>query len=268
MKIEVSIDPTHGGTIVINDTEATSYPAVRTLLQDSTVQLEAKPMDGYLFDGWSGDLTSVENPANLELGSHMYVTANFTAATHTLKIEVEGAGDTIPAAGEHSYGQESEVEITAMPDDGWSFSGWGGDVTDSTSLTTNITVDKDTELIARFEPIMHTLTVNYDYDGKDMSIVGPYQYKEGTLVEVVATPESGWEFDGWAGGVADPLLESTTVLMDSDKTITASFVRSGADIRVIGIIAGAAGAGLTTFFITGRNKSMTESKNGSQNNSE
>ena len=175
MKIEVSIDPTYGGTIVINDTEGTSYPAVRTLLQGSAVQLEAKPMDGYLFDGWSGDLTSVENPVNLELDSHMYITANFTAATHTLKIKVEGAGATIPAVGEHSYGRESEVEITAIPDDGWRFSGWGDNVTDSISLTTNITVDKDTELVAKFEPIMHNLTVNYDYDGKDMSIAGPYQ---------------------------------------------------------------------------------------------
>ena len=247
MKIEMSLNPVGGGTIAINDSIATSYPTVRTLPQDTIVQLEAKPMNGYHFDGWSGDLNGIENPFTLVLGSHMYITANFSPAKHTLTIEVDGSGITIPASGEHSYDEGREVEITAVPDDGWSFSGWIGDVADSTSPTTNITVDEDMEFIAKFDPIIHTLTVNYDYDSKDISTAGPYQYMEGTVVDLIVSPEKGWKFDGWAGDVTDPQSGNTTVVMDSDKVIIARFVRSGPDTRVIGIIAGAVGAGPVSY---------------------
>jgi hypothetical protein len=260
MKIEVSINPAGGGTIAINDSIATSYPAVRTLPQDAIVQLEAKPMDGYRFSGWSGDFTGMENPTNMVLDSHIYITANFSPAIHTITLEVDGSGAIKPSIGEHIYDQDSEVEIMAMADKGWSFSGWNGDVEDATSATTTVTVDADKEITAKFDPIMHTVTVDYDYDGRDISTVGSYQYREGTIVDLVATPERGWKFDSWQGDVVDPHAESTTVVMDADKTITASFVRSFPDTRVIGIIVGAAGAGLTAFFITGRKKNEAVSK--------
>jgi len=51
-------------------------------------------------------------------------------------------------------------------------------------------------------------------------------YDEGTSVEVTATAHSGFTFTGWSGaatGTDNPV----TVVMDSDKTLTATFTASG-----------------------------------------
>ena len=198
MKIEVNINPAGGGTIAINDFLATCYPAVRTLPQDTIIQLEAKPMNGYRFNGWSGDLTGMENPANILVDSHTYITANFSPAIHTITFEVDGSGIIKPSTGEHIYGEDSEVEITAMADKGWSFSRWNGDVEDATSATTTVTADADKKITAKFDPIMYTITIDYDYDGRDTSTVGPYQYREARMRNMIRLMRPKiW----WRGGV-------------------------------------------------------------------
>lgn len=50
---------------------------------------------------------------------------------------------------------------------------------------------------------------------------GPYQ--EGQKVELYARPDVGWAFDHWVGDVADPYSKVTTIIMDSDKSVTAVF---------------------------------------------
>ena len=50
--------------------------------------------------------------------------------THTLTVRVKGAGATVPEVGTHDYDEKSIVDITAMPESGWQFEGWDGDVTD------------------------------------------------------------------------------------------------------------------------------------------
>ena len=53
--------------------------------------------------------------------------------------------------------------------------------------------------------------------------VGSHTYSEGAVVDVTATPNTGYHFDNWTGGVADPNAAATTVTMDADKTVTAHF---------------------------------------------
>ena len=43
----------------------------------TVVTLHASPREGYLFDGWSGDLTGSENPATLVMEGDRFVTAGF-----------------------------------------------------------------------------------------------------------------------------------------------------------------------------------------------
>ena len=52
---------------------------------------------------------------------------------------------------------------------------------------------------------------------------GVNTYPSGTVVDLDATPETGHRFVKWTGDVADAGLPSTTVTMDGDKTVTASF---------------------------------------------
>jgi uncharacterized repeat protein (TIGR02543 family) len=57
-------------------------------------------------------------------------------------------------------------------------------------------------------------------------------YAVGTVVQITATPATGFTFTGWSGavtGIANPI----TITMDGDKTVTATFTAaSTGDMRV------------------------------------
>jgi uncharacterized repeat protein (TIGR02543 family) len=56
------------------------------------------------------------------------------------------------------------------------------------------------------------------------SVTGAGVYEDGTYAAITATPSENWLFTGWTGsGIADTNAPATTVLMDEDKQITASF---------------------------------------------
>ncbi len=50
-----------------------------------------------------------------------------------------------------------------------------------------------------------------------------YEYSEDEVVTITAIANSGWQFDGWDGDVAEPNSATTTVTMTSNKTATAKF---------------------------------------------
>ena len=59
---------------------------------------------------------------------------------------------------------------------------------------------------------------------------GTFPYDEGTVVNLVATADDGYGFQGWTGdteGVADPSSGSTTIIMSQDSSITANFGPTG-----------------------------------------
>ena len=77
-------------------------------------------------------------------------------------------------------------------------------------------------------PPQYTLTMAVDPVGSGTvdPAVGDHIYDEGTVVDVTATPETGWHFVSWTGGVADPNAATTTVTVDGNKIITANFAQN------------------------------------------
>ena len=74
-----------------------------------------------------------------------------------------------------------------------------------------------------------SLTVNVGSNGSVTISPNQPSYSAGTVVTVTATPNAGYNFSGWSGGIistANPLL----VTMTSDIAITASFAPSPSDI--------------------------------------
>jgi hypothetical protein len=69
-----------------------------------------------------------------------------------------------------------------------------------------------------------TMAVGPTGGGTTDPAVGPHTYAAGTVVDITATPNTGYEFDYWQGDVADPNSASTTVTMNMAKTVTAHFV--------------------------------------------
>ena len=68
-----------------------------------------------------------------------------------------------------------------------------------------------------------TMQVNPSIGGTTIPEVGPHTYLSGTVVDISAIAEPGYEFVDWTGNVADPNSATTTVTMDADKTVTANF---------------------------------------------
>lgn len=87
---------------------------------------------------------------------------------------------------------------------------------------TNIQPQESDAIIYNLCPASHTLTLSSTAGGTTNPEPGTYDYDWGTEVAITATPNSGYEFSGWSGdasGATNPI----TIVMDSDKSITASF---------------------------------------------
>ncbi len=67
-----------GGIIKTDQTTAPSYPYTYDIDSDTPVSVEAVPAFGYVFDGWSGDLSGTTNPATIVMDCDKSVTANFS----------------------------------------------------------------------------------------------------------------------------------------------------------------------------------------------
>jgi Divergent InlB B-repeat domain len=73
----------------------------------------------------------------------------------------------------------------------------------------------------------YTLTINSTAGGAVTSPgEGTFTYDEGTVVNLVATADEGYEFQGWTGDtedVADPGSLATTIILNQYSSITANF---------------------------------------------
>jgi uncharacterized delta-60 repeat protein len=153
---------------------------------------------------------------------------------YTLTMADDGYGSTTPAAGPYVHPAGTIVDIDATPVEHYQFDNWtGSGVTDPDSASTTVLVDADRTVTANFSQIMYTLTMTVSGNGTITPEVGDHVYGSGTVVDISATPQEPDLFVGWSGfGVADPASESTTVIIDGDKTVTANFGVPGLDLEV------------------------------------
>ena len=147
--LAVDVSPVDAGVVELFGVAAKAYPAV-TIILEGEVELKAVPAPGYRFVGWSGDVTSKDNPLVLVMDCSKVVRAIFSLIRYTLTLEVEGGGRTEPLAGPHDYSQGSTVDIVAIPDKGWLFERWKGNVADPASASTTVKLDSDRVVTAVF----------------------------------------------------------------------------------------------------------------------
>jgi len=143
---------------------------------------------------------------------------------HTLTMASVGQGNTSPSIGNHNYNEGQRVNISASPSSGWRFDHWEGDVANVNSASTTVTINSDKTVTAVFVQIpTYTLSVAISGEGTVNPAPGDYTIQENETVSLSATPTDGWRFVGWSGGVSDPDSPTATVLMNSNKNITANF---------------------------------------------
>jgi uncharacterized repeat protein (TIGR02543 family) len=152
----------------------------------------------------------------------------------TLTVDVDGEGDVeVNGVAPVAYPEEYEfdcctdVDLEAIPDVDWIFTGWSGDLGGMTNPTT-IHMDENKAITANFAPIGEVyLTVNTTAGGTVTDPgLGTFPYSTAEVVDLVAEPECCFVFDEWTGDVgtvANVNDATTTIMMDDDYEITATF---------------------------------------------
>jgi len=127
-----------------------------------------------------------------------------------------------------------EVNLTAVPDSNCKFVNWTwtlneGSIGNANNAETTITItpNEDYEIIANFIA-QYDLTID-STDGGSVTIPGEGlfpDYDVGTVVNLVATPDAGYQFLKWTGDVsniANRNVAETTITMNGDYEIIANF---------------------------------------------
>lgn len=140
---EVSIVKVGSGD-VIKSPDKSSYDAGEQLT------LTAIPGAGYQFAGWSGSLTGSQNPAVLNVNDDMQITATFTPILYTLQVSSEGLGGINVNPPGPQFAAGTQVQLTAMPANGYYFVRWEGDVQGS-SNPVMVVMNGDKSVRAVFE---------------------------------------------------------------------------------------------------------------------
>ena len=147
------IDVNGKGSVEADKRALSSYPTTLNLQSGTSIQLEAVPAPGYQFTNWGGSLSGSRNPATMVIDNNSQIIAHFSQTVHTLTVHIEGNGATTPSAGEHTYADGAVVDVTAIPDKGWQFDGWNGNVAEPSSFSISVAMESDETITANFSPV-------------------------------------------------------------------------------------------------------------------
>ena len=188
--------------------------------------ISAYPNIGYSFAGWSGD--GISDPSSLstsiEMNESKIISSLFTINQYKLSIDSSSGGSVI---GEGNYSHGQNATIIAVPNEGFEFQNWSGDIEeDYNSPSISLTMETNRSISAVFIPIENdnlVLTIlSNPQDGGSTSGAGSFSPE--TLVNIAAQPSEGYKFSSWEGAAfPDPNSSSTVVNINADLTLTANF---------------------------------------------
>ena len=139
----LTVNTVGNGSVTV-DPDQTQYTS------GQAITLTATAVPGWVFAGWSGDVTGNANPETFVITSDSNVTATFTeVTTHTLTVNTVGNGSVTVNPDKPLYNIGEVVTLTATADPGWVFTGWSGDLTGSTNPE-QLTISGDHFLTATF----------------------------------------------------------------------------------------------------------------------
>jgi len=225
---ELTASSTGGGQVIIE--------GEGTYADGTVVMLEAVSYECYEFVSWTGaDVADPYSPITyITMDEAKTITANFALLSYELTVDsTDGGQVTAPGEGTSDYDCGTDVDLVAAAEEGYYFVNWSGnvDTIDNVEVaTTTITMMGDYSITANFElipPGQFVLTTSSTAGGE---VTEPgeddFTCDEGTVVDLLATPDACYEFVSWTGDVdtiADVYSASTNITMDADKTITANF---------------------------------------------
>lgn len=122
------------------------------------------------------------------------------------------------------YKTGTVVTVVAAPATGWHFSHWTVNGVQGTNNPGTVKMDSDVALVGYFEQDattnQYTLTTSVVGQGK---VSGAGSYPAGTIVDVTATPETGWKFVKWSVNGTEGTNNPGTVEMNGDVALIGYF---------------------------------------------
>jgi hypothetical protein len=186
------------------------------------VELTASPTPGWSFTGWSGAATGSQNPLVWHVTGPTQIQATFTQMPYTLTVSITGQGSVNRQPDQALYAPGDMVILTATPEPGWVFAGWGGDLADSLNPIA-LTMEENLQATAIFLPGQYTINAGVLGQGViTFDPPGPI-YGYGALVTLTATPATGWRFGGWRGDLSG-FTNPAKLTVEDNKVITAVFI--------------------------------------------
>jgi len=204
------------------------------IAQGTITTITAVPNPGYAFLNWTenGTVVSATSTYQFTMAGNRTLVANFTLQyTVNLSANPILGGITLGAG---AYNAGASVTVTATPNAEFNFVNWtdNGTIASTNSIYT-LLLNASKTLVANFALKTYTLNVAA-VNGTTVKNPNLVTYNSGAIVQVTATPNSGYTFASWSGdatGSANPL----TVNMNSNKNITANFIINTFQLNVTAI---------------------------------
>ena len=206
--ITTDVNPAGAGTV----TGGGTYP------EGTEVTLTAMANTGYIFSHWSDGLTT--NPRTITVNANANYTAYFITGgggtMYTVNVVSENpllgsvsGGGTYPAG--------AVIQISATPSPSARFVSWDDGNADNPRT---VTVIGDITYTAKFEALQnYTITV-VSANPAMGTVEGGGTFLEGTVINISATPLTGYYFIGWNDGNAD---NPRSITVTANETYVAQF---------------------------------------------
>lgn len=219
-------------TVSDNINYGTTDPPESTMSFGEDVTIKAIPKSGYKFLRWDdGDTNSVRTVT--ATGDKTYK-AYFGIETFTVNVTVnDDVMGTVTGYG--TFNRGTSVTLNAIPNTGYEFVNWSGDIT-GTTVTKNVTsnLTRDYDIVATFAPINYYIEFD-DEEGEE--IQGTYvayntMPTPPTPPVKPSTDEFDYPFNGWSPEVEKVTGEQTYIVtyLPVKRQYNIKFVNSNGDI--------------------------------------
>ena len=146
--------------------------------------------------------------------------------TLTTSANPADGGTVSPPTSKYEAGET--VDIVASPNSDYLFKNWTG--ASGTSEVTSVVMNSDLIVIANFDKKKFSLSIEIEGEGtvtKKIIKTGSSStedYTMGSIIELTAIPEEGWELKQWSGDLVST-KNPDQITIDKAKTVTAVFVK-------------------------------------------
>lgn len=141
-----------------------------------------------------------------------------------LTVDTVGSGTVIVEPQKDNYACGEVVALTAQPATGFRFDGWSGALAGTNPIET-LVMNKAEQVTATFvSDTQFTVTVEPTANGSIVRDPDQPSYPGGSMVELEAMPDLGYQFSAWGGdaaafGSANPI----SLTVDTNKTVSGTF---------------------------------------------